>query len=105
MTFPCDPIENSRIGLLEGEIKKKTQVSLVVLRHRVAFREREREKRQFSPGGWNKGCLSTRQRHRCSASSRVDGDDNRKINLHYSFKSVLVRDVSGERGRAGRIGA
>lgn len=107
MTFPYDPIENSRIGLLEGEIKK-TRVSLAVLRHRVAFREkreRGREKRQFSPGGWNKGCLSTRQRHRCSASSRVDGDDNRKINLHYSFKSVLVRDVSGERGRAGRIGA
>lgn len=46
MDFPYDPIENSRIGLLEGEVKKKTRVSLVVLRHRVAFREkRERERR------------------------------------------------------------
>lgn len=27
---------------------------------------------------------------------RVDGDDNRKINLHYSFKSVLGHDVRGE---------
>lgn len=51
MTFPYNPIENSRIGLLEGEIKKKTRVSLVVLRHRVAFREkreREREETVFS---------------------------------------------------------
>lgn len=50
MTFPHDPIENSRIGLLEGEIKK-TRVSLAVLRHRVAFREkreREREETVFS---------------------------------------------------------
>lgn len=50
MTFPYDPIENSRIGLLEGEIKK-TRVSLAVLRHRVAFREkreREREETVFS---------------------------------------------------------
>lgn len=46
MDFPYDPIENSRIGLLEGEVKKKTRVSLVVLRHRVTFREkRERERR------------------------------------------------------------
>lgn len=45
MTFPYDPIENSRIGLLEGEIKK-TRVSLVVLRHRVAFREKRERKRE-----------------------------------------------------------
>ena len=44
----------------------------------------------------------TRQKLRRSPSTRVDGDDdNRKINLHYSFKSVLARDVS----RSGAIGA
>lgn len=58
MTFPYDPIENSRIGLLEGEIKKKTQVSLVVLRHRVAFREREGEREETVFSRWLEQRLS-----------------------------------------------